>query len=150
MVNIYKKNVFFLTVFDFGFHKMCQRSLFSKSGPPSQIRGGPGYFKGGFYSEGVDEFVISSNRQTLLFSWAWILNLWYFKRLKSCPIRVWSVSDGSNCALFCYLSLQSHFRLLFDMIWAPWNITNSKFKLRKIMRFVCLRKWEMYVSAPSE
>ena len=39
-------------------------------------------FKGGFYSEGVDEFVISSNRQTSLFSWAWILNFWDFKGLK--------------------------------------------------------------------
>ena len=30
-------------------------------------------FKGGFYSEGTDAFVISLNRRTLLFSWAWIL-----------------------------------------------------------------------------
>ena len=27
--------------------------------------------KGSFYSEGADAFVISSNRRTLLFSWAW-------------------------------------------------------------------------------
>ena len=44
--------------------------------------------KGGFYSEGADGFVISSNRQTSLFSWAWILNLWYFNGLKSSQIRV--------------------------------------------------------------
>ena len=103
-----------------------------------------GCAKGGFYSEGVDEFVISSNRQTSLFSWAWILNFWDFKGLKLCPIRTWSVSDGSICAPFCFLSLQSCFRLFFDMIWVLWNIKNSKFKLRKIMRFVCLRKWQMH------
>ena len=102
------------------------------------------FVKGGFYSEGVDEFVISSNRQTSLFSWAWILNLWDFKGLKSCPKQTWSVSDGSNCTPFCYLSPQSRFRPFFDMIWALWNITNSKVKLRKIMRFVCLRKWKMH------
>ena len=31
--------------------------------------------KGGFYSEGIDAFVISSNRRTLLFSWAWNFEL---------------------------------------------------------------------------
>ena len=100
--------------------------------------------KGGFYSEDTDVFVISSNRQTLLFSWAWILKLWDFKGLKSCYISAWSGSEGSNKALFYYLSLQSCFGLLFDMISVHKNITNSKFKLRKIIRFVCLRKWQMH------
>ena len=75
------------------------------------------------------------------------LEFWIFEILKGsnfCPIRAWSVSDGPNCAPFCYLSLQNRFRLLFDMIWSLWNITNSRFKLRKIMRFVCLRKWQMH------
>ena len=93
------------------------------------------YTKGSFYSEGTDTFVISSNRQTLLFSWAWILNLRYFRWLKSCQIRAWVSSEGWNSKMKPCLSLQSHFRLLFDMIRAFWNITNSKFKLRKIIKF---------------
>ena len=74
-----------------------------------------------------------------VFSWAWIF--WDFKGLKSCHIRTWSGFKGSNKAQFCYMSLQSHFRLLFDMIRDLWNITISKFKHRKIKRFVCMRKW---------
>ena len=73
--------------------------------------------KGGFYSEGTDAFFISSNRRTLLFSWAWILNLRYFKWPKSCQIRAWVSSEGSNSKMKPYLSLQSHFRHLYDMIW---------------------------------
>ena len=68
-------------------------------------------------NEGTDAFVISPNRQTLLFSWAWILKLWHFKGLKSCHKRAWSGSEGSNKVPFGYLSLQSCFRLLFDMSW---------------------------------
>ena len=56
--------------------------------------------KGGFYFEGTDEFVISSNRRTLLFSCAWILKLWDFKLLKSCHKRAWSGSEGSNRLYF--------------------------------------------------
>ena len=62
-------------------------------------------------------FVISSNRWTLLFSWAWILNLWEFKGLKSCYISAWSGSEGSNRASFYYLSLYTWLRLLIDRIW---------------------------------
>ena len=101
-------------------------------------------FKGGFYSEGTDAIVISSNKRTLLFSWAWILKLRDFKGLKSCQIRAWSGSEVSNKAPFCYFSLQNSICFLFDIIWAPWNIRNSKFKLRKIIRFVCLRKWQIH------
>ena len=68
-------------------------------------------------SEGTDTFVISSNRRNLLFSWAWILNLRYFKWLKSCQIWAWVTSEGSNSKLKPYLSLQSHFWHLYDMIW---------------------------------
>ena len=100
--------------------------------------------KGGFYSEDTPEFVVSSNRWTLLFSWAWILKLWDFESLKLCHIRAWRSFEGSNKAPFCYLRLQSCFRPLFDTIWALSNFTNSKFRLRKITRFVCLRKWEIY------
>ena len=39
---------------------------------------------------------------------------------------------------------RSWLRLLFDMIWVLHNISNSKFKLSKIIRFVCLRKWKMH------
>ena len=101
------------------------------------------FTKGGFYSEGADIFVLSSYSQTSLFSGAWILKLWHFKLLKSCHISAWSGSEGSNRASFYYLSLQSWLRLLFDMIWVIWNISNSKFMLRKIIRFGCLRKWQM-------
>ena len=73
--------------------------------------------KGGFYPEGTDTFVISSNRWILLFSWAWILNLRYFRCLKSCHIRAWVSSKGSNSKMKPYLSLQSHFRHLYDIIW---------------------------------
>ena len=76
------------------------------------------FTKGGFVSEGTDAFVISSNRQTLLFSWAWILKMWYFKGLKSCQIRAWIGSEGSYSKIESYLSLQNHFRPLCDMIWA--------------------------------
>ena len=76
------------------------------------------FTKGGFYSEGTDAFVISSNRQTLLFSWAWILNLWYFRGLKWFQIRAWCSSEAPNSKMETYLRLQSHFRPLFDMIWA--------------------------------
>ena len=55
--------------------------------------------KGGFYS-----FAISSNIQTLLFSWAWILKFWDFKGLKSCHIRAWSSTEGSNKASFCFFN----------------------------------------------
>ena len=51
---------------------------------PTKYSGAP---KGGFYKESTDAFVISSNRKTLLFSWDWILNLRYFKGLKSNQIR---------------------------------------------------------------
>ena len=74
----------------------------------------------------------------------WILNLWYFKGLKSCQIRAWSGSEGSNSKIEPHLSLQSHFRPLCDMIWAFQNLTILKFKLRKIIRFICLRKWQMH------
>ena len=70
-----------------------------------------GHGKGGFYSEGADTFVISSNRQTLLFSWAWILKI-----VKLYHIRTWSGSKGSNKAPFCYLSIESYFTFLFYMI----------------------------------
>ena len=100
--------------------------------------------KGGFCSEGTDAFVISSNRRNLLFSWVWILKFWYFQRLESCHIRTQIGSEGWNKASFCYLSLQNRIRLLFDIFWALWNITNSKWKPRKIIRFVCLRKWQMH------
>ena len=62
--------------------------------------------KGVLYSEGTDAFVISSNRWTLIFSWAWILKLWDFKEVKSCHKRAWSGSEGSNKALFCNVGLQ--------------------------------------------
>ena len=102
------------------------------------------HLKGGFYSEDTDAFAISSNRLTLLFSWAWILKLWDFKVLKSCHIRTWSGSEGSNSKMEPYMSLQSYFSPLCDMIWALKNVKVSKFKLRKIIRFVCLRKWQMH------
>ena len=54
------------------------------------------YFEGGFYSEGTDAFAIFSNRRTLLISWAWILNLRYFKGLKLSQIRAWSSSEGET------------------------------------------------------
>ena len=73
--------------------------------------------KDGFYLEGTDAFVISSNRRTFLFSWAWILNLRYIKWPKSCQIRAWVSSEGSNSKMKPYLSLQNHFRHLYDMIW---------------------------------
>ena len=65
----------------------------------------------------TDAFVISSNRQTLLFSLAWILNLRYFKGLKLYQIRAWCSSEGSNSKMEYYLKLQSHFLYLYDMIW---------------------------------
>ena len=100
--------------------------------------------KGGFYSEGTDEIVISSTKRTLSFSWAWILNLRCFKGLKLCQIRAWSSSEGSNTKMEPYLSLQSFFRLLCDIIWNLQNLTILKFKLRKIIRFVCFRKWQIH------
>ena len=96
-----------------------------------------------FFSEGTDAFVISSNRQRLLFSWAWILNLWYFKGLKSCHIRPWCSSEGSNSKMEPYLSLQS----LQALVWhdlSPLRYQSFIFKLRKIKRFVCLRKCQMH------
>ena len=82
---------------------------------PTKYSGAP---KGGFYKESTDAFVISSNRKTLLFSWDWILNLRYFKGLKSNQIRAWCSCEGSNIKMEPYLSLQSHFLHLYDMIWA--------------------------------
>ena len=94
-----------------------------------------------FFSESADVFLISSNRQTLLFSWVWILNLWNFKGLESCQLRAFSSSEVSNSKMEPYLSLHSFFRLLCDIIWDLQSLTISKFKLRKIIRFICLRKW---------
>ena len=92
--------------------------------------------KVGFFQKvSTDAVVISSNRRTLLFSWARILKLWDSKGLKSCHIKAWSCFKGSNKTQFCYISLQSHFRLLFDMIWALWNshFQNSKWQLHQYL-----------------
>ena len=83
----------------------------------------------GFYSEVSDALIISSNRRTLLFSWAWILKLWDFKGLKACHISVGSCSEASNKAPFYYLSLQSWFRLL--NIWHDLSpLKYLKFKIQ--------------------
>ena len=74
--------------------------------------------KGGFYSEGTGAFDISSNRQILLFSWAWILNLCYFKGLNLCEIRAWCGFEGLISKMEPCFSLQSSSRSLCDMIWA--------------------------------
>ena len=97
-------------------------------------------YKGGFYSEGTDVFVISSNRRTLLFSWAWILNLRYFKWLKSCQIRDWVSSEGSNSKMKPYLSLQSHFRHLYTyMTWF------KSFKISQFQNSSSGKKWGLAV-----
>ena len=62
------------------FHKYCMLAIIT-------------VLKGGFYSEGTDAFVISSNKRTLFFFWAWILNLWCFKGLKLCQIKACCSSE---------------------------------------------------------
>ena len=64
-----------------------------RADPPQLI------LKGGFYSEGADTFVISSNRWTLSFSWAWILKLWDNKGLKSCHVLVQNVAQKAQLRL---------------------------------------------------
>ena len=99
---------------------------------------------GGFYSEGTDAFVISSNRRTSLFSWAWNVNLRYFKGLKSCQIISWSSFVGSNSKMEPYLSLQSHFLHL-------WHFLNPLISHNlKMQAQVCLFEEMTNVSAPSE
>ena len=101
--------------------------------------------KGGFYSEVADTFVISSSRQTLLFSWAWTLKLWNFKWLKSCHIcRKWS--EGSNSKIEPYMILQSHFRAFFNTIWVLKNFKSQAQENNK----VCLFEEMANASAPSE
>ena len=70
---------------------------------------------------------ISSNGQSLLFFWASTLNLWHLKWLKPSQIAKWS--------------LIWTFR---PMIWALWYLTTSKFKLRKIIKLIFLRKLQMH------
>ena len=79
--------------------------------------------KGSFYSEGNDAFFLN-------------FKLWHFKVLKSCHIRTWSCSEGSNSKMEPCLSLQSSFRSLCDMIWALLNDTILKYKFGKISLFL--------------
>ena len=55
-------------------------------------------WKGGFFSERADAFVISPNRRTSFFSWPRILIFFCSKGLKSCQIRTWSCSECSKKA----------------------------------------------------
>ena len=65
--------------------------------------------KGCFYSESTDVFFISPNRWT---------KFYYFKGLKSSQVMTWRCFERSNKAPLWYLSLQSSYRSLFDIIWA--------------------------------
>ena len=45
---------------------------------PTRFLDLPPAYKGGFCSEGIEVFVISSNRRILIFSWAWIMIFFLF------------------------------------------------------------------------
>ena len=77
-------------------HKICWGIIFAK---------------GGFYSEGTDAFVISSNKWTLLFSWPWILNLWNSEISNIESSEIWKFEFKTSTSLsFSYGKvLPTHF-----------------------------------------
>ena len=82
--------------------------------------------KGGFYSEGTDACVISSNRQTISFSRAWILKF-----------RKFHVKKGPEVALKDYLRF--HFAIWafravsdHDTIWHDFKISSSENNLVRL------------------
>ena len=97
-------------------------------------------FKGSFYSENTDPFVISPNRRTKLFSWTWILKFCHFKGLKSCHIRL-------HFAIWAFSASSGPYVTSFE----PFKTTQFlNIKFRKMIWFICLDICMTNASVPSE